>query len=51
MSQRSQTRDFLYDRYCREDLIRQACEVLQRDDQTEEEFLGAQGVLMLCGSL
>lgn len=41
----------LAERFCDDDVIRQAWEVLQRDEQTEEAFLGAQGVLMLCGLL
>ena len=39
----------LLERYCHEDIVKQAREVLQQDEQSEEAFLGAQGVLMLCG--
>jgi hypothetical protein len=43
--------ELLGDRFCDDDVIRQAWDVLHRDEQTEEAFLGAQGVLMLCGLL
>lgn len=42
-------RDILREKYCSEDALKNACEVLQRDEQSEEAFLGAQGVLLLHG--
>ncbi|HEY9745603.1 MAG TPA: hypothetical protein V6C99_05245 [Oculatellaceae cyanobacterium] len=42
-------RDMLREKYCNEELLRQARELLQKEDQSEEAFLGAQGVLLLHG--
>jgi hypothetical protein len=42
-------RDILRDKYCSEDALKRAKELLQKDEQTEEAFLGAQGVLLLHG--
>ena len=42
-------RDILRDRYCSEELLKQARELLLQDEQSEEAFLGAQGVLLLHG--
>jgi hypothetical protein len=42
-------RDTLRERYCSEELLNQARELLQKDEQSEEAFLGAQGVLLLHG--
>lgn len=41
-------RDILRE-YCSDELLNQARELLAKDDQSEEAFLGAQGVLMLHG--
>ncbi len=43
--------DMLETKYCKPDVIRMANEMLQREEQSEEAFLGAQGVLMICGLL
>lgn len=42
-------RDILNDKYRSEDALNKAKKLLQADDQTEEAFLGAQGVLLLHG--
>lgn len=42
-------RDILSEKYCSEDALQHAKEVLQRDEQSEEAFLGAQGILLLNG--
>jgi len=47
----SKNRDVLHEKYCSEEALNQAKELLQRDEQSEEAFLGAQGVLMLQGML
>jgi hypothetical protein len=41
-------RDILRE-YCSDELLKQARELLQKEDQSEEAFLGAQGVFMLHG--
>lgn len=46
-----QKRDMLREKYCSEDSLQQARELLQKDEQTEEAFLGAQAVLLLQGFL
>jgi aerobic-type carbon monoxide dehydrogenase small subunit (CoxS/CutS family) len=51
MAQWFKAQDVLQAKYCQDDVIHQAKEVLQRDEQSEEAFLGAQGVLLLCGLL
>lgn len=42
-------RDILRDKYGSDELLTQARELLQKEDQSEEAFLGAQGVLLLHG--
>ncbi|MCE3234947.1 MAG: hypothetical protein K0Q50_1127 [Vampirovibrio sp.] len=49
MSQWTKKRDVLREKYCSEDALKQAKELLQKDEQTEEAFLGAQGILLLHG--
>ena len=44
-------RDVLKDKYRSEEALNKARKLLQADDQTEEQFLGAQGVLLLNGLL
>lgn len=41
--------DILREKYCNNDVLKRAVEVLHSDDQTEEAFLGAQGILLLHG--
>ena len=45
----NQKRDLLREKYSNEDVLKQAKELLQKDEQSEEAFLGAQGILMLHG--
>jgi predicted kinase len=49
MNNWNRKRDILRERYCSEDVLRKAKEVLQKDEQSEEAFLGAQGILLLHG--
>lgn len=49
MNQWTKKRDILSEKYCSEDSLKRAKEVLHKDDQSEEAFLGAQGVLLLHG--
>lgn len=42
-------KDVLREKYATDDALCWAKEVLQKEDQTEEAFLGAQGVLLLHG--
>lgn len=42
-------RDILKEKYCSEDALNKAEQLLRADDQSEEAFLGAQGVLLLQG--
>lgn len=51
MNQWNRKRDVLREKYCSEDALSQAKELLQKDEQTEEAFLGAQGILLLHGLL
>lgn len=51
MSHWTKKRDVLREKYCSEDALKQAKELLQKDEQTEEAFLGAQGILILHGLL
>jgi hypothetical protein len=41
--------DNILDRFCDEDILEKAQAVLRQDEQSEEAFLGAQGVLFLRG--
>jgi hypothetical protein len=43
--------DSFLDRFCDETVLEKAQAVLRQDEQSEEAFLGAQGVLLLCGLL
>jgi hypothetical protein len=43
--------DSILERFCDESIIEKAQAVLRQDEQSEEAFLGAQGVLLLCGLL
>lgn len=49
MHQWTKKKDTLRDLYCSEETLIKARELLQSDEQTEEAFLGAQGILMLHG--
>ena len=49
MNNYNRKRDILRERYSNEDALRKANEVLQKGEQSEEAFLGAQGVLLLNG--
>lgn len=49
MKKWTQNRDLLREKYGSEEALNKAKELLQRDEQTEEAFLGAQGVLLLQG--
>lgn len=51
MNQWLRKQDIVLERYCQDDYVHQAREMLMRDEQSEEGFLGAQGVLLLCGLL
>jgi hypothetical protein len=51
MAQWEKRRDILRERYCNDDVIHQALDVLQREEQSEEAFLGAQVIMLLCGFL
>jgi hypothetical protein len=42
-------RDVLREKYGSEDALKQAKELLVKDEQSEEGFLGAQAILMLQG--
>lgn len=44
-------KDILRDKFGQEQMLKSAQSVLTRFDQTEEEFLGAQAVLMIHGQL
>lgn len=45
----NQKRDVLREKYGNEEALKQARELLVKDEQSEEGFLGAQAVLMLQG--
>jgi hypothetical protein len=49
MNNWKKNRDILRERYSSDDALRKAKELLQKDEQTEEAFLGAQGILLLHG--
>ena len=49
MNQWVKQRDVLREKYCSEEALNQAKELLQKDEQSEAAFLGAQGVLLLHG--
>lgn len=51
MNQWSKKRDVLQEKYCNEEALQQARQMLQLDEQSEDAFLGAQAVLMLQGLL
>jgi hypothetical protein len=44
-------RDILREKYGNEDSLKLARDVLQKEEQSEEAFLGAQGILLLHGLL
>ena len=46
---KNKNREVLEEKYCRDEVVEKALAMLSREDQSEEGFLGAQGVLMLCG--
>ncbi len=41
--------DLLSEKYANDKMVNVARELLTAEDQTEEDFLGAQGVLLLAG--
>lgn len=43
--------DVLTEKFCNDEILQVAKLLLGRPDQTEEEFLGAQGVLLINGLL
>lgn len=51
MMQWHKKRDTLREKYGSEEALKQARELLLKDEQSEEAFLGAQAVLMMQGLL
>ncbi|WP_373531992.1 hypothetical protein [Vampirovibrio sp.] len=51
MMQWHKKRDTLHDKYGSDEALKQAKDLLLKDEQSEEAFLGAQAVLMLQGLL
>lgn len=51
MMQWHKKRDVLREKFGSDEALRQAREVLLKEEQTEEAFLGAQAVLMMQGLL
>lgn len=49
MNNLKKKQDLLRERYGSEDVLMKARAVLQSDEQSEEAFLGAQGILLLHG--
>jgi hypothetical protein len=49
MNNWTKKRDILAEKYGSDDALNRAKELLQATEQTEEAFLGAQGVLLLHG--